>query len=109
VVEGNSLETRRRGNPFVSSNLTASAIFYIDVPNFYPYDFTVASSSSESLQMHTGAKRIRFICNSLGKLSKGDLYQVELDKDDDVISFVLRTGFKPVQDEERINQYLQNR
>ena len=27
AVEGTGLENRRRGNPFVSSNLTASAIF----------------------------------------------------------------------------------
>ena len=29
AVEGTGLENRRRGNPFVSSNLTASATFFL--------------------------------------------------------------------------------
>ncbi|HEX8883141.1 MAG TPA: hypothetical protein VF797_01475, partial [Noviherbaspirillum sp.] len=36
VVEGTSLENWRRGDPFVSSNLTASA--RVPIPSFFGHD-----------------------------------------------------------------------
>lgn len=68
--------------------------FYIDVPNSYHYDWSVARCANEVICKNTNAKTVTFICNHGAYLSNGDIYYVELFDDDCKDFYILRTGFR---------------
>ena len=80
-------------------------MFYIDVPYGHEYDWNLALSADAILQISLPAKNVKFICNKLAKISKGDLYMIELLDSDDEVTFYLRTGFKLIPENFVIADY----
>lgn len=83
--------------------------FYIDVPYGFNYDFNGCDRAETALCKMTHAKKTTFICNSIAKLSLGDLYRVELFNDDCEEFYILRTGFKKIPPSEKIKYYTERR
>lgn len=80
-------------------------MFYIDVPYSHSYDWSLAGAADTILQISLPAKNVKFICNNLAKISKGDLYMVQLLDSDDEVTFYLRTGFKLIPENFVIADY----
>lgn len=82
-------------------------IFYVEVPSWYNYDWSISSSPTEILRVETGAL-IEFVCNSHARISEGDVYQVGVETDKDELFFLLKTGFSKMKTEV-VKEYLQLR
>lgn len=82
-------------------------IFYIEVPNNYKYDWSIAKSPTDILRVETGAL-VEFICNSHARISEGDVYQVGVDSEKDEVFFILKTGFSKMKTEV-VTEYLKYR
>lgn len=80
--------------------------FYIDVSYDHKYDWSISHLAAEVLRQVFAAKSIKFVCNNASHVCDGDLYAVELHSDDDVVSFYLRTGYKPVDNLVAIQNFL---
>lgn len=79
--------------------------FYIDVTYTYDYDFSVHKTVESSLMFDIKAQDVKFICNSYARVSSGDLYEITLFEEDDIISFILRTEFIPARNIDEIEKY----
>lgn len=77
-------------------------MLFVDVPNNYYHDWTISRDVQVVLKVMWDVEGVTFICNSVAKLSQGDLYSVRLRDDDCAEFFVLRTGLKPVPPNENI-------
>lgn len=66
---------------------------YIDVPNDFKYNWSLGKDVDAVLTNMFNVP-IEFVVNSLAKITKGDCYRVTLDSEDDVLFFLLKTGFK---------------
>lgn len=67
-------------------------VLYIDVPEFYPYNWYLSPHADESLGKEIGY-RLVFICNNGAKKSSGDLYAVLLENEKEEIMFRLKNKF----------------
>lgn len=92
--------TQAGSNPVRGTKIMT--ILFIDVPHNYPHDWTISKDVQQVLKTMWNVKEVVFICNSVAKLSVGDLYEVRLRDDDCAEFFVLRTGLKPVTPNEYI-------
>lgn len=80
--------------------------FYIDVPYDYKYNWSISSNSEIVLKETTGALSVKFICNNGGLISEGDCYLVRLTDEQEVLVFLLKTGFKLV-DSKKAELYIE--
>lgn len=50
----------------------------------------------EFVRRETGAAEVLFICNSLAKLSAGDMYRIKLKEGDNELFYLLNTGLTKI-------------
>jgi hypothetical protein len=68
-------------------------IFYVEVPNSYKYDWSIAKIAHEVLSTEYNAA-IEFICNQGARISEGDVFSVTTEYEGEELFFLLKTGFK---------------
>jgi hypothetical protein len=79
--------------------------FYIEVPNNYKYDWSIAKIAHEVLSTEYNAA-IEFICNTGARISEGDVFSVTTENVGDELFFLLKTGFKKMNTHD-VETYLQ--
>lgn len=85
---------------------------YIDVPSDYPYDFNLCSEVNGCLRMQERIPgQVQFICNSLGKISNGDVYKIAFDRplsEGDKLFFLIKHGFNII-DSAIVEEFMLNK
>ena len=79
--------------------------FYIEVPNNYKYDWSIAKIAHEVLSIEYGPS-IDFICNHGARISEGDVFSVTTESEGEEVFFLLKTGFKKMNTKD-VENYLQ--
>jgi hypothetical protein len=78
---------------------------YIDHPDSIDsYEFLPGEKYGEDVVSRKIGVRVNFVCNSLAKMSKGDIYEVPFDNPEDVTAFVLKYDFELI-DKDNIEKY----
>jgi hypothetical protein len=83
-------------------------MLYIDVPYDRKTNWSLGKDIERVLEIELNVNRVKFICNDLAKISKGDLYEVAFGNEDPLV-FYLRTGLKPFPETQAIAAYRQQR
>ena len=83
---------------------------YIDVDNGvvsgYKYDWSLGSKAAEVIRLQEGIDgTVKFVCNSLAKISEGDAYAVTFNKAEDLTYFVLKGKFDLIS-AEKAEEYI---
>ena len=81
-------------------------IFYIDVPNDYKYVYRDGDRYGPDVLTREYGVPIRFICNSLAKISDGDVHAVIVNNVGEELFFLLKNDFKKVNTQV-VQNYLQ--
>lgn len=77
---------------------------YIDVPANRPINWSISKSHERVLEHELNLRKVKFICNNLSNLCKGDLFEVDIGDEDHVV-FYLRTGIKVFEETPEIASY----
>lgn len=89
-----------------------SNVIYIDVPSDYNYNYSLSGKCAEALQSEQNIQgAVTFICNSVAKISNGDVYQVTFDNllgEDDKLLFIIKHGF-PILESAKAEEYILKR
>jgi hypothetical protein len=85
-----------------------SYVFYVDVPNTYQYDYVPGDMTGPDVLTRELGVQITFICNSVAKISEGDVHAVTVESEKDELFFLLKSGFKKM-DTQVVETYLQAR
>jgi len=76
--------------------------YYFDVPNSHNYIFTRRfQTGDEALTLEFGVK-LKFIRNCGAGLSTGDIHSAEFDTHEQLIEFMLKSGFTLLNDPDTI-------
>lgn len=78
---------------------------YIDLPWDRKHNWSISKNVEEVVRHEFDLKTCDFICNSMAKVSSGDLYEVTLQDHEDIAVFYLRTGVKLISETEAILAY----
>lgn len=78
---------------------------YIDHPDgLGDYEFVPGDKYGEDVVSRKLGMKVDFICNSYGKISKGDVYRIYFDNPEDVTAFILKCEY-PIINNEKIEAY----
>jgi hypothetical protein len=77
---------------------------YVDVPSNlytgYQYNFKLHKDCSEVLRMQEGIDgKVKFVCNSAGGFSDGDVYELTFETPEDVTLYLVKNKFELIDKE----------
>lgn len=71
---------------------------YIDVQAYYKYDWKHAKDCCEVLRIQEGINgTVKFVCNSGGGFSRGDVYELAFDTPEDVTLYLVKNKFELIE------------
>lgn len=80
---------------------------YIDYP-YDDYTYLPGEKKGDDVVSRKTGARVKFVCNPIAKISKGDVYEVFLDSPEDATSFILSCEYKLIS-EDAIKRYRQKK
>ena len=69
--------------------------FYIDIPHGFKYDHS-NGDGDVTVARQLGVPIVEFICNSVAKISDGDVYEVTVKDEQDETFLILKYGFRTI-------------
>lgn len=80
-------------------------LIYIDHPGgFNDYEYLPGDIDGDDVVSRKLGIKVKFICNSYAKISKGDIYEVPFKNLEDVTVFILKCDYNLV-DRDKVEKY----